>query len=116
MDRYTLLYLKRITKKDLLYGTENSAQCYVAAWMAGQPGGTWIHCYIENEQSTRTYCTAQGTLLSVMWQPGWERGLGENGHMCIRLSPFAVHRKRSQHCLLIGYTPRNTCIPVVDSF
>ena len=22
-----------------------------------------------------------GTLLNVMWQPGWERGLGENGHM-----------------------------------
>ena len=22
----------------------------------------------------------QGTLLSVMWQPEWERGLGENGH------------------------------------
>jgi len=22
----------------------------------------------------------QGTLLSVMWQLGWERGLGENGH------------------------------------
>ena len=26
---YTLLYLKRITDKDLLYGTGNSAQCYV---------------------------------------------------------------------------------------
>ena len=28
-DRYTLLYLKRITNKDLLYSTGNSAQCYV---------------------------------------------------------------------------------------
>ena len=26
-------------------------------------------------------CTAQGTLLSLMWQPGWERNLGENGYM-----------------------------------
>ena len=25
--------------------------------------------------------TAQGTLLNVMWQPGRERGLGENGCM-----------------------------------
>ena len=24
---------------------------------------------------------AQGTLLRVMWQPGWERSLGENGYM-----------------------------------
>ena len=23
----------------------------------------------------------QRTLLNVMWQPGWERSLGENGHM-----------------------------------
>ena len=26
-------------------------------------------------------CTAQRTLLSVMWQPGWEGSLGENGCM-----------------------------------
>ena len=32
IDMYTLLYLKRINKKDLLYSTGNSAQCYVAAW------------------------------------------------------------------------------------
>ena len=40
---YTVLYLKWITNKDLLYG--------------------------------------KGTLLNVMWQLGWERGLGENGHV-----------------------------------
>ena len=28
MDQYTLLYLKWITNKDLLYSTENSAQYY----------------------------------------------------------------------------------------
>ena len=29
-------------------------------------------------------CIAQGTLLIVMWQPGWEGSLGENEylHMC----------------------------------
>ena len=26
---------------------------------------------------------AQGTLLNVMWQPGWEGSLGENGYMCM---------------------------------
>ena len=24
-------------------------------------------------------CVMQGTLLSAMWQPGWEGSLGENG-------------------------------------
>jgi len=33
---WTLLYLKWITNKDLLYSTGNSAQCYVAAWMGGE--------------------------------------------------------------------------------
>ena len=41
MDMYTLLYLKWITDKDLLYSTWNSAQCYAAAWMGGESGGEW---------------------------------------------------------------------------
>ena len=40
---YTLLYLKWIANKDLLYSTGNSAQCYVAAWMGGEFGGEWVH-------------------------------------------------------------------------
>ena len=28
-----------------------------------------------------TYGIAHGTLPNVMWQPGWERSLGENGYM-----------------------------------
>ena len=47
MDMYTLLYLKWITKEDLLYSTGNSAQCYVAAWMGGKFGGEWIPCVTE---------------------------------------------------------------------
>ena len=39
MDIYTLLYLKWITNKVLLYSTGNSAKCYVAAWMGGEFGG-----------------------------------------------------------------------------
>ena len=42
----TVLYLKWITNKDLLYSTENSAQCYVAAWMGEESGGEWIHVYV----------------------------------------------------------------------
>ena len=29
--------------------------------------------------TNKSYCTAQGTLLNVMWQPGWEGSLGKNG-------------------------------------
>jgi len=61
MDVYTLLYLKWITDKDLLYSTWNSAQCYLEAWMGGAFRGERIHVYV-------------------------------------RLSPFAVHLKLSQHC------------------
>ena len=46
MDLYILLDLIRITNKDLLYSTWNSAQRYVAAWMGGEFGREWIHVYI----------------------------------------------------------------------
>ena len=46
MEMNTLLYLKWITNKDLLYSTGNSARCYVAAWMGGDFGGEWIHVYV----------------------------------------------------------------------
>ena len=45
-DMYTLLYLEWVTKKDLLYSTGNSVQCYVAARVGGDFGGDWIHEYI----------------------------------------------------------------------
>ena len=37
----------------------------------------------EIEKFQLSCCTAQGTLLSVLWQPGWEGSLGENGCMCM---------------------------------
>ena len=46
MDMYTLLYLKRITNKDLLYSTGNSARYYVAAWMGGDTGREWIRGHV----------------------------------------------------------------------
>ena len=43
---YTLLYVKWITNKDLLYSTWNSAQCYAAARMGGESEGEWIDAYV----------------------------------------------------------------------
>ena len=49
MNMYTLLYLKWMTNKDLLYSTWNSAHCYVAAWMEREFRGEWIHvCMAES--------------------------------------------------------------------
>ena len=46
IDMYTLLYLKWITNKDLLYSTWNSVQCDVAAWMGGEFGeNEYMHMY-----------------------------------------------------------------------
>ena len=47
MNMYTLLYLKWITNKDLLYSTGNSVQFYVAAWMGGERMDTCI-CMAES--------------------------------------------------------------------
>ena len=49
------------TREAPLYGSGNSAQCYMAAWRRQKPGGEWIH-------------------------------------VCVWLSPFAVHLKLSQRC------------------
>ena len=45
MNMYTLLYLKWITNKGLLYSIGNSAQCYVAAWMGvlGETGYMYMY-------------------------------------------------------------------------
>jgi len=42
----TPLYLKWITNKGLLYSTENSAQCHVAAWMGGELAGKQTPVYV----------------------------------------------------------------------
>ena len=44
--KYTLLYLKWITNKDLLYSTWNSAQYSVPAWMSRGFEGEQIHVYV----------------------------------------------------------------------
>ena len=45
MNMDTLLYLKWIPNKDLLYSTGNSAQCYVVAWREGEHEGERIAVY-----------------------------------------------------------------------
>ena len=56
------------------------------------------HSAVFNMGNQQGACTAQGTLLDVAWQPGRERGLGENGYMRVSGWAFAVHLKLSQCC------------------
>ena len=56
MDMYTLLYLKWITNKDLLYSTWNFAQHYVAAWMVEEFGEERIHVYIRLSPFAVQHC------------------------------------------------------------
>ena len=47
----------------------------------------------------------QGTLLSVMWQPGWEGTLGENGYVYMYMAESLCCPPETMTALLIGYTP-----------
>ena len=49
MDMYTLLYLRWIINKYLLYSTGNSAQDYPAASMGAGRGREWIHVLCMTE-------------------------------------------------------------------
>ena len=65
---YTLLYLKWITNKDLLYSTWNSAQCYVAAWMGGEFRAEWIHVYVWLSPSAVYPTLSQHcTVMAILW-------------------------------------------------
>ena len=46
MNMYTLLLFKIGNQYVPTYSTENSAQCYMAAWMGGHLGGEHIHVYV----------------------------------------------------------------------
>ena len=47
MNINTLLYLKWITNKDILYSTWTSAHCYMEAWMGGEFGGESVHAVTQ---------------------------------------------------------------------
>ena len=51
--------------------------CWFSHIVYPQQGGTRF----TNNKNTKTYCKTQGALLNVMWQPGWEGSLGENGYI-----------------------------------
>ena len=45
-DRHTLLYIKQITSKNLLYTPGNYTQCFIIAYNGKESGKEYIHIYI----------------------------------------------------------------------
>ena len=74
--------LKRKDTNGLTYKTGRLTDLEYELMVAGRRGylgssGGHVHTAIfkmDNQQ-------AHGTLLSVMWQPGWDWGLGKNGYL-----------------------------------
>ena len=50
-----------------------------------------------------SYYIAHGNLLNVMWQPGWEVGVEENGYMYICTAKSLKCSPETTTTLLIGY-------------
>ena len=64
MDMDTRLFLTWRTKKDLLDGRKNSAQCYMAAWMRGEFGGIVDTCMCTAESLCCSPETTTALLIS----------------------------------------------------
>ena len=82
MDMNSLLYLKWITNRNLLYSTWNSAQCNVAAWMGGEFGGEWMYVCIAK---SLCYSPVTITTLLISYTP-------------IQNKKFKKKKKRSTGC------------------
>ena len=54
---------------------DREAACAAAYWVAKN------QTQLSDWTIAMTYCLAHGTLLNVMWQPGWEGSLGKNGYV-----------------------------------
>ena len=48
IDTYTLLYIKQITNKDLVYRTGNSTSYPVMPYMGKESKKEWIYVYMYN--------------------------------------------------------------------
>ena len=81
---YTLLFLKWITNKDLLYSTGNSVQCYVAAWMGGEFGGERIPAYVWLNSFTALLT------LFIGYTPMQNKKLRKQERICLAMQGMGV--------------------------
>ena len=70
---------------------------------------------MDNQQGP-TVCIAQGTLINVMSQPGWEGSLGENGYVCVCTADSLYCPPETSTALLTGYVLLPRCFSRVGLF
>ena len=67
--------------------------------------GVWsVALRLKVRLQKRSCCAAQGTLLSVIWQPGWEGSLGRMD-TCMYMAESLCCSPEAVTTLLIGYSP-----------
>ena len=102
----TLLYLKWITNKGLLYSTGNFAQCYVEAWMGGEFVGEQIHVHVcaKSLPSCLTVRPYGLQPASSPWNsPGQNTGVGCHFHLQIQNKKLKTKTKTPKDLLFLFY-------------
>ena len=87
---YTLLYLRRITSKDL-YSTGNSAQCYMAACMGGEFWGRLDTCIYMTEY----LCCAPQTITTSL--------INYNINKVLKKVGIAIYLSLLRHLIFCSY-------------
>ena len=98
MDMYTLLYLKLITNKDLLYSTGYSYQCYVATWMGAESTYMYEKIPGEGNGSILQYSCVENPIdRGASWATvhGITKSCTQLKWLSTWLSPFAVYLKHN---------------------
>ena len=103
-------YLKRITNKDLLNSTGNSAQCYVAAWMGGEFGQEMDTCICMAESFCSSPETIRTLLISYTPIQSKKLKLGKRLKKKNHSAPKCLFQlERIPHCMSLvveqGFTP-----------
>ena len=80
--------------------------------MNGYQGGEWIGTegliyrpyYVQTRWLTRTYCTAQGTLLNALWWSKWKE-IQKGGHICVCIAYSLWGTTETHTTLSSNHTP-----------
>ena len=91
MNICTLLYLKWITNKDLLYSRWNSAQCYVAAWMRGRFGGECARVCVAEPLAAHLSLSQHYSSTLLLSSLQWRLTLCDRVYCSIPGPPFPHH-------------------------
>ena len=98
-----------VSERKVIFRLTDLENCWGERWREGMVRefgmDMYTLLYLKWKTNSRiTYYIAQGALFNVMWQPGWEGRVGENGYMDIMAESFC-RLLETITTLLISYTP-----------